>query len=150
MATATITDEIVADLTVLTEEHVAEILTIGINTLKSLRRKGIGPRVTVLSTGRLGYRAKDVREWLDARAETQEIAVNHPAEAASTIADEAKNYLRCQMNRDPIGWAKTVNASRYPVKMHFAALCNALARLAEQADDPEQFLDLIAEVIRRD
>lgn len=62
------------DLRVLTEADTAELLGLHLNTLKRMRRKGTGPRVTVLSPGdkgRLGYQVGDVRRWLESRAEPQ-------------------------------------------------------------------------------
>ena len=67
--TTSLADEIAADLVVYTEERTAELLGLSLNTLKSLRRKGTGPQVTVLSTGRIGYQARHIRQWLDTQAD---------------------------------------------------------------------------------
>ena len=56
---------------VLTEERTAELLGVSLSTLKTKRRRGIGPRVTVLSTGRLGYQAAEVKRWLDEQTQEQ-------------------------------------------------------------------------------
>jgi excisionase family DNA binding protein len=84
------------------------------------------------------------------RPYSKETMVPTESEIADVIAGEAKHYLRHLMNRNPVGMAEIVNASRYPLRMHFAATANALARVIEQADDPEAFLELVAEIIRRD
>jgi len=42
-------------------------------TLRRLIARGEGPRVTKLSTRRLGIRVRHLREWLDARASSHHL-----------------------------------------------------------------------------
>lgn len=83
--TASLADEIAADLIVYSEERTAELLALSQNTLISLRRKGTGPRVTVLSTGRLGYQARHIRQWLDAQTQPRKDAMPDTREAAQRM-----------------------------------------------------------------
>jgi hypothetical protein len=73
------------------------------------------------------------------------------AEDRAEIAQEVRRAVRCLMPPpDHAGLARIINGSRYPMKLHLAGALHALARLADQADDPERFLDVVAEIVARD
>jgi hypothetical protein len=66
------------------------------------------------------------------------------------IAGEIRQALRHQMGGDPVAALLVFRNSRYPLHMHLAGTVNALARVASETPDPEQFLDVITEIIARD
>jgi len=79
-------DELLVDMKILNFNETAHILGICLRTLKDLRQKGAGPRATILSTGRIGFRVKDIREWLDSRAETQQVDAEIPNAPTTGLA----------------------------------------------------------------
>ena len=71
-------------------------------------------------------------------------------EDRNVIADEHKRMVRCLTNGDHAGMATVITQSRYPQKLHLAAALNVIARMADEADDLEQFLNVIGEIVARD
>jgi predicted DNA-binding transcriptional regulator AlpA len=137
--TTSATDEAIAELQVLTEEQVSAITGLGRNTLKAKRRTGTGPRVTVLSTGRIGYRVRDVREWLDERAETQEADVDQQTRAALADLDAVK--VR-NAGGDLIAAVRNADT---PMHIRLLEAIELLAYLVRLSDRPEDMLAALRE-----
>jgi excisionase family DNA binding protein len=49
----------------ITEEQVAELLTVSVSTVRRLRVSGKGPRYIRISERVVRYRRKDVLEWME-------------------------------------------------------------------------------------
>jgi predicted DNA-binding transcriptional regulator AlpA len=58
------------NICVLTTTQAARFLGVSPDTLKRMRRKGLGPPRTQISERRIGYRLSDLKSWLDQRLET--------------------------------------------------------------------------------
>jgi len=110
---------------------------------------GTGPEVTRFGR-RVLIRDDRLRKWIDEQTEGPTMGTPDAAKDSAALAAQFEDAIRCYMKGDFVRWAQIVNGSKFPVKMFAAAGFNVVARLAEQADDPEQFLELVAEVIRRD
>jgi predicted DNA-binding transcriptional regulator AlpA len=57
------------DEDLMTEEQVANLLTVSVSTVKRLRVSGEGPRYIRVSTRVVRYRRQDVLDWMRQRAE---------------------------------------------------------------------------------
>jgi hypothetical protein len=136
--TTTVTDEIIADLTVLTEERTAELLSVSLNTLKTLRRKGTGPRVTALSTGRLGYRAKDVRAWLDAQVQGEDDVDAQRQAAAKTVLAAVK-----AKRAGDARWMLGLKGTPTQLAVRLMEACALLEYVASLSDRPDGFIDAL-------
>jgi hypothetical protein len=142
--------EFVADLALLTEEQAGELLTLHPNTLKRQRRKGTGPKVTVLSDGRIAYRAKHLREWIEERTEVREADMESfelpPAEERAEVGLETLPAEEAIRHRDFDKLNEILLGSRHPAKRHAIEAMVLCAFLINRDEDPER---LVAELRAR-
>jgi predicted DNA-binding transcriptional regulator AlpA len=59
------------ELKVYTKREVQKLIGLSGRTWDRLEARGETPPKTRLSTNRIGYRASDIRQWLEARREVQ-------------------------------------------------------------------------------
>jgi predicted DNA-binding transcriptional regulator AlpA len=55
---------------IVTPDQAARLVGLTIHTLQRMRTEGNGPKFIKLGKRRVGYRARDLAEWLDGRAAT--------------------------------------------------------------------------------
>jgi hypothetical protein len=109
---------------------------------------GTGPDVTRIGR-RVLIRDDRLRKWIDEQTAGGTMGVPS-AEDRAVIADEFKVAVRCYMTRDPVDAVKVIDDSRYPAKLHAAAALHAIARMVAESPNPEQLLDVLAEIVARD
>ncbi len=136
--------------------HTAEELVgtrrvpMSLRSFRSQEKRGEGPRRVPLTNRTYGYLERDIKQWLEQRAMKETMPSKAASEDAAELAPQIRQALRCWMNGDHAGWGKTINGSRFPVRVFVGALSNVVAKLAAEADDEERFLDLVAEIVARD
>lgn len=59
---------VLTDDMVIPKQQAAELMNLSPFTLHRLYRRGEGPKRIQLSTRRVGYRVRDIRAWLEAKA----------------------------------------------------------------------------------
>lgn len=130
------------DLHVVSPHEAGALLGIHPNTLKRLRRAGTGPAVTLLSPSRVGYRVKDIREWL-AKQQEAPMLNDHPAPSPrerTELMGECVEVIRALRGHDYGLMNEILRASKYPAWKHaieFAVMCTYLVN---RSDDPERTL----------
>lgn len=136
--------------------HTAEELVgtrrvpMSLRSFRKLEKRGEGPRRIPLTGSTYGYLERDIKQWLEQRAQKETMSSRAASEDAAELASQVKEATRYWRNGDHAGWAKVVNESRFPVRVFATAMFNVVAKLANEADDPDQFLDVIAEIVHRD
>ncbi|CAN5388456.1 hypothetical protein BH10ACT9_BH10ACT9_58120 [soil metagenome] len=91
--------------------------------------------------------AADLAEFLNARRTRGKAAMHIDT---AVIGNEVAAATRCQMNGDHEGVARVIDGSKYSRHLHLAGVLGVLARMAAQADNPEQFLAVVADIVARD
>jgi hypothetical protein len=152
MMTVETADEL-ADLRVLPLDQTAALLGVHPNTLKNLRRRNAGPRVTVLSDGRIGYRIKDIREWLDSCAENPEVHVTDngatPTAAQRTAAQrDIIAFIDALAHGDLAAADALIPATAANVVALEAA--GLVIRALQLAEDPEAAFHALREAVLRE
>ena len=138
------------DLRVISEAETAALLGVHINTLKRMRGKGIGPKVTYLNNmRRLGYRPVDIRRYLDDRAQIREAEMNPetppPAERAE-VGLETIAAAEAIRHRDFDKLNTILMGSKHAAKLHAIEALVLCAYLIDRDPDPDA---LIAELRER-
>jgi hypothetical protein len=143
----TIPAEVVADLALLTEDQAAELLTVSQNTLKRLRRRGTGPRVTVLSDGRIAYRASHLRAWIDQQTEENTAVSSNRDEQTDAALHVLAGVKAKVIDNDPEAMLKPLRGSAREVSLRLAEATNLIAHLVKLSDRPEQMLAALVETV---
>jgi predicted DNA-binding transcriptional regulator AlpA len=135
-----------AELQILTEDQVSRLTGLGKNTLKALRRKGEGPRVTVLSSGRIGYQMRHIREWMDTQSEGPEpqMGRDQQTDAALRVLAAVKKNI---VDDDPEGGLQVLRGSSREVSMRLAEATNLLVHLCKLSPQPEAMLAALVEAV---
>lgn len=137
--TTTVTEDDMSELRVLTEDQVSELTGLGRNTLKAMRRRGEGPTVTVLSTGRIGYQVRHVRSWLDSRAEQPELTAADQTDAASAVLDA----VDLRLAGDGTGMVQRLRGSSQLVSLRLLEATEMLAHFARLSDRPTELVEAL-------
>ncbi len=107
---------------------------------------GEGPRSFKLGRRRKWLKA-DVDQWL---AEQRDHPAAVTASEATEVADDIVSSLRHQMAGNPVAALTVFRHSRHGLHKHLAGAVNALAKIAAETPDADEFLSVIHEVIARD
>lgn len=145
-----VSDESISELRVLTEEQISALTGLSRATFKALRRKGEGPRVTVLSSGRLGYQVRHFREWMDSQAEDRDDASSNRDQRADSelrVLSAVKAHL---VDKDPEAVVRALRGSSQQVAQRLAASVDLLAYVLELGGDAQGALAGLVDAVQNE
>jgi hypothetical protein len=125
---------------VISEAQAARELNLSNATLKTLRRNGLGPRYISLSEARVGYRLKDLRAWLDARARVKEADVDEQRQAAKTILSAVRRKRAADTQ-----WMQTLRGTPIELATRLMEAVALLEYVASLSDRPDEFVNGLAQ-----
>lgn len=125
---------------VLSVDQTSYLLGVSDQTLKAWRRKGFGPPVIALSAGRIGYRIKDIRAWLDQLARESSLLTPEVRAAAQRAVVQFVDAMSKgdHAQADAILPVNAANAVAVAVRRVYSPRCAATTASAVQPHDSYQ------------
>jgi predicted DNA-binding transcriptional regulator AlpA len=125
----------------------AKRMNLSVRQVRYMIERGDSPRVIQLTKQRIGFREKDIREWLDARARTG-------MEGKDVLAQAEDNALRAielmlPAEPDPRAVTRMLDDSPVPMRANYAALLDVATFVFRVSGDPEALLAAVRRKVTR-